>query len=157
MAAPRDRLGASVVHDIFGTNLEQQGRGFYVALELFAMVRGSWELDPKLVLPPASEITSYRRRSHDFARRLATSTTIDTDEVGKALQGATTQDTLVALLSSLVVEVPGRRRAPKWFAAHLYPFIGELVHYDAVERRDKPSIERYTFRDGGGLAHFLLR
>lgn len=157
MPTVRDRLGAGVVHDLFGTNLEQQGRGYYVALELFAMIRGSLEIDASKVLPPLTETVEYQRRSHDFARRLATRAPIPPDAVSAAMQGATTQDTLEALLSSLTVEVPGRRRAPKWFAAHLYPFIGELVHYDAVERRGNPSIERYSFRDGGGLAHFMLR
>lgn len=157
MASTRDRKGAEIVHELFGANLQQQGRGFYVALELLAMIRGTYEIDPANVLAPGSELVRYRRSSHDLARRIATATHVPDQELDAAVQGPRSLETLQALLSSLVITVPGRRRTPKWYAAHLYPFVGELVHYNAVERRRIPAIERYVFRDGGGLAHHILR
>ena len=157
MPATRDRRGAELVHELFGANLQEQGRGFYVALELLAIIRGVHEAGVHGDLAPDVEVIRYARQSHDLARRIATNTTISNDELLAAVQGETTLETLRALLSSLVVTIPGRRRSPKWFAAHLYPFVGELVHYDAAERSRRPSIERYVFRDAGGLAHRILR
>lgn len=158
MAALRgDRRAAEIVHDLFGATLQQQGRGFYVALELLAIVKGVADAQVDGVLSPVPQKIRYARSSHDFARRIATGTEMEQDVLARAIQGTTTLDTLHALLSSLIVDVPGRRRAPKWFAAHLYPFVGELVHYDAVERKRRPAIERYVFRDGGGLAYKILR
>lgn len=153
----RDRRGADVVHELFGANLQEQGRGFYVALELLAIVRGVHDAGLQEVLAPDVDVVRYCRSSHDMARRIATATPIPAEELARAVQGATTLETLHALLSSLIVAVPGRRRSPKWFAAHLYPFVGELVHYDAVERSRRPSIERYVFRDAGGFAYHVLR
>lgn len=157
MPAIRDRRGAGVVHDLFGTNLQEQGRGFYVALELLSIVRGVHDDGVQEVLAPDADIVRYRRSSHDLARRIATASPIPAEDLARAVQGTTTLETLQALFSSLIVAIPGRRRSPKWFAAHLYPFVGELVHYDAVERRRRPSIERYVFRDAGGLAYHVLR
>ena len=51
-ASKGDRLGSEVVHELFGVNLQQQGRGFYVALELFAIVRGVIEEQPDALLRP---------------------------------------------------------------------------------------------------------
>ena len=157
MPPQADRLGAQVVHDLFGVNLQQQGRGFYVALELFAILRGVLDGPSEELLSPDVDLVRYRRRSHDLARRIATGADIDPDELAAAVHGAGTLETLNALFGSLVVSVPGRRRAPKWYAAHFYPFVGELIHYDAVERRGRPSVERYVFRDGGGWAYRVLR
>jgi hypothetical protein len=157
MAGGADRIGANVVKDLFGTQIQEQGRGFYVALELLAIVRGVLEKHEDELLSPEVAQISYRRISHDLARRVATGTTIHADELESAIQGQVTLHTLNALLSSLVVEIPGRRKEPDWIAAHLYPFVGELVHYDAVNRRGHPVIERYMFRDGGGWAYHVLR
>lgn len=151
------RLGSVIVKDLFGVNLEEQGRGFYVSLELFAIARGVLEDRPDQLLEPGAEPIVYRRTSHDLARRIAVGKTVPEGTLELALQDAETLETLHALMSSLTVEIPGRRRAPQWYAAHLYPFVGELVHYDAVERRGNPSIERYLFRDGGGWAYCVLR
>ena len=45
--------------------------------------------------------------------------------------------------------------------ACLYPYVGELIHYDATDRKKRgkmvPSIERYKYRGAGGLAHKILR
>lgn len=186
-----DRSKAEVVLRLFGVNLEQQGRGFYVALEMLAIARGVYlahqENPEKFAdLLEAGSDPAYRRTSHDLARRIATKTHIveGDEELGKAveLDSPETLDTLHALFSSLLVEIPGRRSQPSWFGAHIYPFVGELIHYDAVERPIKqraaslksstkkrtqagkvaagtnaPSIERYLFRDGGGWAYKVLR
>ncbi|MFD8700623.1 hypothetical protein [Kitasatospora purpeofusca] len=172
-------------------NLEQQGRGFYVPLEMLAIARGVYlahQEDPEKragLLDDRAD-TVYKRTSHDLARRIATGSRIveGREELGKAveLDSPETLETLRALFSSLLVEIPGRRSQPSWFGAHIYPFVGELIHYDAVERRIKhsdsaprssakkhkqaekvavgtnaPSIERYLFRDGGSWAYKVLR
>lgn len=157
MAGGADRIGANVVKDLFGTQIQEQGRGFYVALELLAIARGVIDKDESELLSPDVQTVSYRRISHDLARRVATGTLIPSTELEAAVQGQATLQTLGALLSSLIVEIPGRRKEPDWFAAHFYPFVGELVHYDAVNRRNHPVIERYMFRDGGGWAYHVLR
>ena len=73
------------------------------------------------------------RSSHDLARRIATGTTVPADDLSSAVQGATTLETLQALFFADRVG-PGTTPVAEWFAAHLYPFVGELVHYDVVER-----------------------
>jgi hypothetical protein len=184
-----DRSKAEVVLRLFGVNLEQQGRGFYVPLEMLAIARGVYlahQEDPEKFarLLDNGAGTAYKRTSHDLARRIATKARIveGDEELGKAveLDSPETMETLHALFSSLLVEIPGRRSQPSWFGAHIYPFVGELIHYDAVERRVKqidakksakkrkqatkvavginaPSIERYLFRDGGSWAYKVLR
>ncbi|MFF2134465.1 hypothetical protein [Streptomyces sp. NPDC058193] len=184
-----DRSKAEVVLRLFGVNLEQQGRGFYVPLEMLAIARGVYlahREDPEKFagLLDDGPGTAYKRTSHDLARRIATKARIveGDEELGKAveLDSPETMETLHALFSSLLVEIPGRRSQPSWFGAHIYPFVGELIHYDAVERRVKqldakksakkrkqatkvavgtnaPRIERYLFRDGGSWAYKVLR
>ncbi|MEU5657974.1 hypothetical protein ABZ802_20530 [Streptomyces sp. NPDC047737] len=184
-----DRSKAEVVLRLFGVNLEQQGRGFYVPLEMLAIARGVYlahQEDPEKFagLLDNGAGTAYKRTSHDLARRIATKARIveGDEELGKAveLDSPETMETLHALFSSLLVEIPGRRSQPSWFGAHIYPFVGELIHYDAVERRVKqidakksakkrkqatkvavgtnaPRIERYLFRDGGSWAYKVLR
>jgi hypothetical protein len=182
-----DRSKAEVVRRLFGVNLEQQGRGFYVALEMLAIARGVYlahQQDPQkhAGLLDAGDRVTYTRTSHDLARRIATKASIaeGDEELGKAveLDSPETLETLHALFSSLLVEIPGRRSQPSWFGAHIYPFVGELIHYDAVDRQlhqrgtspkkreqaskltakiKAPSIERYLFRDGGGWAYKVLR
>jgi hypothetical protein len=186
-----DRSKAEVVLRLFGVNLERQGRGFYVPLEMLAIARGvhlAHQEDPEKfagLLDGGADV-AYRRTSHDLARRIATRARIveGDEELSKAveLDSPETMATLHALFSSLLVEIPGRRSQPGWFGVHIYPFVGELIHYDAVERRIKqsdassknsdkkrkqagkvapginaPSIERYLFRDGGGWAYKVLR
>ncbi|MFG1617905.1 hypothetical protein ACGFI3_34555 [Nonomuraea wenchangensis] len=186
-----DRSKAEVVLRLFGVNLERQGRGFYVPLEMLAIARGVYlahQEDPERFagLLDGEADVAYRRTSHDLARRIATRASIveGNEELSKAveLDSPETMATLHALFSSLLVEIPGRRSQPGWFGVHIYPFVGELIHYDAVERRIKqsdsssknsdkkrkqagkvvpgtnaPSIERYLFRDGGGWAYKVLR
>ncbi|WP_432249634.1 hypothetical protein ACRAR1_21295 [Streptomyces sanyensis] len=170
-------------------NLEQQGRGFYVPLEMLAIARGVYlahQEDPEnhAGLLDAGDRITYKRTSHDLARRIATRAHIaeGNEELSKAveLDSPETLETLHALFSSLLVEIPGRRSQPNWFGAHIYPFVGELIHYDAVERpivqrgatqkkkeqarklqpevkAKAPSIERYLFRGPGGWAYKVLR
>ncbi|MCK6210077.1 hypothetical protein KZX45_05920 [Georgenia sp. EYE_87] len=176
---------------LFGVNLEEQGRGFYVALEMLAIARGVYLAnndDPDQfsgLLDDTTATVTYSRTSHDLARRIATGTSIveGVEELGKAveLEDSETVETLRALFSSLLVQVPGRRTQPSWFGAHIYPFVGELIHYDAADRRIKksdksstsskkraqaelvpadvnaPNIERYRFRGGGAWAYEVLR
>ncbi|MFI7452765.1 hypothetical protein ACIBQX_35110 [Nonomuraea sp. NPDC049714] len=186
-----DRSKAEVVLRLFGVNLERQGRGFYVPLEMLAIARGVYlahQENPEKfagLLDGGADMV-YRRTSHDLARRIATKAYIveGDEELSKAveLDSPETMATLHALFSSLLVEIPGRRSQPGWFGVHIYPFVGELIHYDAVERRIKqsdassknsekkrkqagkvapginaPSIERYLFRDGGEWAYKVLR
>lgn len=157
MPSAGERMGTRIVQDLFGTPIQSQGRGFYVSLEFFAIVRGVLESNPENLLSPEKSPIEYQQISHDFARRIATKGPISAENLSAAVSGDQTLDILHALFSSLIVEIPGRRKSPEWFAAHLYPFVGELVHYDAVRRRGEPKIERYQFRDGGGWAYHVLR
>lgn len=160
-----DRSKAEVVFDLFGVNLEQQGRGYYVALELLAIARGVHAIEPSALLDLETEVVSYFRVSHDFARRVAVNAKIDDKTLAKAIDDEETLATLQALSSSLLVQIPGRRKSPSWYNTHLYPFVGELIHYDAAERwksglprgTKMPHIERYVFRDGGTWAYRVLR
>ncbi|MEV4207811.1 hypothetical protein [Nocardia salmonicida] len=186
-----DHSRAEVVRGLFGVNLEEHGRGFYVSLEMLAIARGVYlahvEQPERFaeLLDDGCE-TAFKRTSHDLARRIATNTDIveGEEELGKAIEldSRETWETLHALFSSLLVEIPGRRIQPNWFTAHFYPFVGELIHYDALERpirrRDisprhsekrraqaskvpagakAPRIERSWFRDGGTWAYKVLR
>lgn len=153
---------ADVRQRCFGAEFQQQGRGFYVALELFAMVRGTVELGGT-PLARDDQPPTFSRRSHDAARRLAAGPTSEppmdrADELG----GAEVADVLGRLFRTLTVPVPGRRtRTPPWQLLHLTPFVGQLVHWDAVVRRRRGSavvsIEEYAYRGIGAFAHRLLR
>lgn len=150
--AKQTRDGDELVKEVFGASLYQQGRAFYVALEFLAIVRGA-SAAGQTVLPPPGEPVRYARRSHDFARRILT---------GEEATGTpAVTKTLRALLRGLTVPVPGRRSTTvaSWSSEHMYPYVGDLVHYDAVRRPNKKRIwvERYTYRGGGGLAHKIVR
>lgn len=161
----RKELGTEAVQHTFGGALYQQGRGFYTALELFAILRGSVLLEQKerelggsaiRVLPPPTEKTVFFRPSHDFARRLMAG---DPGVSNNAkVKGEATERTLRALVRGLENPVPGARKPPtSWGSRHFFPFPAELAHYDAVARGSKISTETYIFRGGGGLAHKILR
>ncbi len=157
------RRGRDVVQGVFGGALYQQGRGFYSALELFAILRGELLLQIEEArvgvanarVLPATGRTLYLRPTHDHSRRLLVS------EV-PVVDGVFAQDDTIlavrALLRGLEAPVPGRRTtADKWQQRHLYPYPAEAVHYDAVDRRGRVIVERYQFRGAGGLAHKILR
>jgi hypothetical protein len=164
--------GASSQRDVvkacFGATLSDLGRGFFVALELFAILRGTWEMDGDGLLPPPSESETafrYLRRSHDFARRMPTDP-VDLlfAEERSVLDGEATRTTLGALVDALTVPFPGSRGPQPFKRRLLFPYVGELVHYDAVDRPSRRadvahriSLERYTYRGAGGLAHKMLR
>lgn len=157
----RAQRGRDVVQQTFGGALYQQGRGFYSALELLAILRGELLLELResrqdRVLPETGPAT-YLRPSHDHARRLLVA---DDDVVPGVFDKAGTREAVRALLRGIEVPVPGRRRTPdKWQLRHFYPYPPEAIHYDAVERgpKRKVSVERYLFRGAGGLAHKILR
>jgi hypothetical protein len=161
----RKDLGKEAVQHAFGGALYQQGRGYYTALELFAIVRGSVLLEQKarelggsttFVLPPETQKTVFLRPSHDFARRLMAGDTAVSSNL--KVKGEATERTLRALLRGLENPIPGARKPPSnWGSRHFFPFPAELAHYDAVYRRGKVSTETYIFRGGGGLAHKILR
>lgn len=162
MSSRADR-GRDIVRRTFGGALYQQGRGFYSALELLAIIRGEVLLEAfeehlgaggDRVLPSDGPAI-YLRPTHDHARRLLVANDRVVDGV---FANSETQLAVRSLLRGLEAPVPGRRRAPgKWQLRHFYPSPSEAVHYDAVERRGKPVVERYQFRGAGGLAHKILR
>ena len=58
--------------EAFGGNLVNQGRGYYVTLELLALVWGTSQqraMDEILPSPKDQEVLRIERRSHDFIRR----------------------------------------------------------------------------------------
>jgi hypothetical protein len=147
----RTRDGERLVKQVFGGSLYDTGRGFYVSLEFLAIVRGSMAAGGQALSPAQDQAPHFLRRSHDFARRLVDgSTECDNAEV---------TTTLRALLRGLRVPVPGRRAgaSPNWASEHFYPYVGDLVHYDAVMRRGHVAVERYNYRGAGGLAHRIVR
>lgn len=164
------RKGEHVVKSLFGGSLYQQGRGFYVSLELLAILRGSVLLERReqqrdgqlaqpRVLPPPEQELSFLRPTHDFARRLMAGHFEDAppSESYEWLRGRT-ERVLRSMLIGLHAPVPGRRRAPgKWRKWHLYPYPADFIHYDALTRKGRINVERDSYRGGGGLAHRLLR
>ena len=172
MAVAPASVQREVVKGCFGATLSDLGRGFFVALELFAILRGTWELREEAghgnILGSPSEsdkALQYLRRSHDFARRMPSEPTdlLFADEEA-ALDGDSTRATLGALVEALTVPFPGARGAQPFKRRLLFPYVGELVHYDAVDRPNRRpglphqiSLERYTYRGAGGLAHKMLR
>lgn len=155
----RAEQGRDVVQRTFGGALYQQGRGFYSALELLAILRGELLLEAEEKssnrLLPQAGAAQYLRPGHDHARRLLVA---DSDVVPGVFAGTETREAVRALLRGLEAPVPGRQRLPdKWQLRHFYPYPAEAIHYDAVERGKKVSVERYLFRGAGGLAHKILR
>lgn len=154
----RKEAGERTVKAAFGGGLYQQGRGFYVPLELFAIARGIHEAGAPLLPEDRSLQICYRRRSHDFARRLLADPA-DLSIEQQAHLGPNAESTLRSLLAGLTVPIPGMRSEPAWWNRHFFPYVGELAHYDAVFRgrgTRRVSIERYTYRGGGALAYKIL-
>lgn len=161
----RERRGEKIVQSLFGATLAEQGRGYYITLELLALLRGTY-LANGTILPTEDGAVEIERRAHDFARRLMAEPCALSESERSAL-GGREYETLRALILGLRVPVPGRRKRPNWLGEHLYPYVGELIHYDAAPRKkraqdDVPtdfrvSIERYLYRGAGGLVHKILR
>ncbi len=168
--AKRLKRGEDVVRSLFGAILSGQGRGFYVGLELMALLRGTLEQSGSILPAPSDEPLTVLLRSHDFARRLMGEPRYLGAGETEGIEGTLALDAIAALGRGLRVPVPGRRRRPGWHGEHFQPFVGELIHYDAVFRRRERdalmridgrgvfiSTERYLFRGAGGLAHAMLR
>jgi hypothetical protein len=145
----------------FGVNLQQQGRGYYIALELLAIIRGTIERND-LALPEGDDPPVFLRHSHDASRRLAAGSLDSmTASAIEELGGNEIAELLGRLFRSLMVSIPGRRQSnPPWQQIYLTPYVGELVHWDAVERKRRgrvAAIEEYSFRGVGAYAHRMLR
>ena len=106
--------GEDVVRELFGAILSNQGRGFYVGLELMALIRGTLDHDGSVLPTPSSDGSpiTITRRSHDFARRLMGEPRALALGEDATIQGDNALETLAALGRGLRVPVPGRRRAP---------------------------------------------
>ena len=52
--SPTKRLGEELIKAAFGASLYQQGRGFYVTLELLAILRGVHESRQPLLASPVA-------------------------------------------------------------------------------------------------------
>ncbi|MDA7494670.1 hypothetical protein N8467_01230 [bacterium] len=89
-----------------------------------------------------------------------------------SIEGEDALEVLAALCRGVRVPVPGQRVRPPWQGEHFQPFVGELIHFDAVFRKARKndtgtllvggqatriSVERYYYRGAGGLAHAILR
>ncbi len=151
-------LERELVKSLYGGTLDPRGRGFYVTLEFLSIF---WGAENKL--EPDGPIV-FKRRSLDFARRLLYYETeafkggvIDPLELSKLSDDTVTISLLKTLLRSLKVQVPFARAEQKWFNSHLYPYVGELIHYDAVNRGDALNMERYLYRGGGTIIYDVLR
>ena len=169
------RKGEHVVKEVFGGSLYGQGRGFYVTLELLAILRGSLLLEQDkgkdgVFLSSSDKPVKYLRPTHDFARRLVAGTFEGHRRAERAdFVDDEAAESLRALLDGLRVPIPGTRGVPRdWRKWHLYPYPADFVHYDALERKLKRkgvagaqryriNIERDSYRGGGGLVHRILR
>lgn len=148
--------GAVTCRRAFGSLLTNQGRGYYVTLELLSIVWGTYTLNQQVLPADLSQLT-YVRRSHDFARRWMANDAQYQALDGEFVDGEGAPEILRALLKSLRVPIPNRRSMPGWLGQHLYPYVGELIHYDAAPRHGRISLEQYAYRGAGGLAHKMLR
>jgi hypothetical protein len=168
-SAKKRTIGSDLVLATFGGVLGEQGRGYYVALELFAIVGGTVAAG-RTPLPPPDERLAFIRNTHDFARRLLAEPNKLSEEEREGIGGPTTERALRSLLGGLTVRSKGRQGNPNWRTAHFLPYVGDLIHYEAVLRGEstnpaiwrnnperKPSIERNRYRGAGGLAHRILR
>jgi hypothetical protein len=150
--------GTRLVRQVFGGTLSQQGRGFYVSLELLAIVWGTLAANhPLLPFGSSDRRIRYCRRTHDFARRLLTEPDRLSDEDRRRL-GPGADRVLGALLLGLVVPVPGQRSLNSMPTCHFFPYVGELVHYDAVWRgtKSRVALERNSYRGAGALVYRML-
>lgn len=163
-------LGHEIVRNVFGGPFYQQGRGYYVSLEFFSIVRGVVELEgtdgASILLDPTGPV-KFRRGGLIVARRVMHGDSMP--EIEKQyFRGGDTQRALQTLLEGLELRPPGRLKCPsRWQQRHFYPYPSELAHYDAVDRKRKGkidadkrerqySVERYTYRGGGGFVYGVL-
>jgi hypothetical protein len=161
MHKSRVQRGRDLVKAVYGSSLQNQGRGFYVPMEFFALLRGTIlaaEIgsEASILLPHPDSKVAFRRPTHDFARRLMAGE-FDSPSVVHPISKQSVA-ALKDLLRGLELPVPGRRGEPgDWRKRHFYPFPADFVHYDALDRRGKIVIERDSYRGGGELVHRILR
>jgi hypothetical protein len=175
----------TVVASLFGAALQPQGRGYYVTLELFAIARGvarfeecrpfmdepKWgQISTQTLLDPDSDQIVHLREPQDFIRRLIFDPAAEflrsdrhpCHDLADQLPAGRVLKAVAELMAGLTVPVP-YIDANDWYKSHLFPYEGNLVHYDAQQRRDKetgdfvPTLERDRFRGGGLLAYDILR
>ena len=56
MPPASDAKSTRVVKELFGTQVQEQGKGFYVSLEFFAIIRGVIRLAPTDLLSPSVDV-----------------------------------------------------------------------------------------------------
>ena len=149
--------------ELFGYLIQDIDHGFYVALEFFALVRGVGDLNENDLLRPDAKNVQFKRIAHDWARRMAVGdlTLADSRVIGRINQPETL-NVAKALFASLLVEEPGSKSKSKvWKSRHFFPFDGQMVHYDAVERgtgeNRKAEIQEQNFRGAGRWVYKALR
>lgn len=169
--------GHSIVRELFSGPFYQQGRGYYVSLEFFAIARGILDLqvngqtpiecaEPVLLIPPEPGMASpvsYRRHGLIVARKLMHGDP-PPGESADYIADCDTRNALQTLLEGLELRPPGRLKPPgRWQQRHFYPYPSELIHYDAVEtqlgsksKRHRFQVERYTYRGAGGFVYGVL-
>jgi len=146
--------------NIYGFLPQQKDNGFYIALEFFALVRGVCALNPQKLLASDSNGKRYQRVSHDFARRVACGV-LPLHDLDGIVDREETLAATQALFSSLLVVSPGQNKLSKnWKTRHFFPFNGEMVHYDALERGRPPNreiiIQEEVFRGAGRWLYAAL-
>ena len=156
---------AAATRALFGAPLQPQGRGYYVMLELLAIVWGvmkdmDGDGNPQKILDPQADELTYLRRPRDFARRLISDPSAsffpDSHPNFGQLPEPQVLEAVSSLLAGLTVPVPFLTKND-WYKTHFFPYEGDLVHYDAVIRKGKPKLERDAYRGGGLLVYDLLR
>jgi hypothetical protein len=149
--------GPEVTRHLFGGVLVEDGAGHYPGLELLNLVfRG--EADD--LLPRKG--TTFRLRSHDFARKLVWSDEFPRHPARRSvLLNGHTEDAIRHLLECLQLEIPNQAKKADWARAHFFPYTRSLIHWDARNPKRGAAgsavLERRYLRGGGALAYRVLR
>ena len=174
MAVTINDLAAIGSREAFGAVLAPQGRGYYVTLELLALVWGTMHHND-MVLPSLADAktVTVERRSHDFARRWMGGNKNDISDDERELVTGKDSDEIPARIAHLSFGCrfrtvgafrPGlasisTRMSENWCTLMRFGHAAAAGRGPVRDKRVRNpiSIEQYTYRGAGGLAHKILR
>ncbi|MBT4188047.1 MAG: hypothetical protein HOE14_12620 [Gemmatimonadales bacterium] len=156
----------ALIKEIYGVNLRGQANGFYVTLQLLAVIWGIENTDGEELFRHIDEDAPLRftQRTHDFVRRLLNG---EDQEIGQSRRDTVSQDSetlrvLAKVFSALTVKFDFSKGGYS-NKRHLEPYLGQLIHHDYAKRPKNPLAveeivhERVFYRGGGTLIYELLR
>ncbi len=157
------RTARGLTEEIYGAWLRDQGSGFYVTLELLAVVWGIEEHETEELFGDPGDDLRFKRRSHDFARRLLNGDHIPPERRHRVSDDDDCLEVIGDVFDALTVQFEFQKMAsPPASRRHLRPYLGELIHHDFAEREGNEGTddllhERVWYRGGGALVYELLR